>query len=49
MELSLGQMVEDVRLAVEGVKPVGFFGRAGGAIPTPREIAEHALDFLEGR
>ncbi len=49
VELSLGQMVEDVRLAVEGVKPVGFFGRAGGAIPTPREIAEHALDFLEGR
>ena len=47
VELSLGQMVEDVRLAVEGVKPVGFFGRAGGVIPTPHEIAEQARAFLE--
>lgn len=49
VELSLGQMVEDVRLAVEGIKPVGFYGRAGGAIPTPQEIAERAKEFLEGR
>ena len=49
VELSLGQMVEDVRLAVEGRRPVGFFGRAGGVIPTPHEIAQHAMKFLEGR
>jgi 2-oxoglutarate ferredoxin oxidoreductase subunit alpha len=39
VELSLGQMVEDVRLAVEGRCPVEFFGRSGGIMPTPTEVA----------
>lgn len=45
VEMSAGQMVEDVRLAVEGRCPVAFYGRTGGAIPTTREILEavHAL------
>ena len=38
VEMSMGQMVEDVRLAVEGKKPVHFFGRTGGIVPTVREI-----------
>ncbi len=38
VEMSLGQMVEDVRLAVNGQAPVGFFGHTGGLIPTPDEI-----------
>ncbi len=38
VEMSMGQMVEDVRLAVEGKKPVKFYGRAGGVIPTPDEV-----------
>ncbi|MDR2360542.1 MAG: 3-methyl-2-oxobutanoate dehydrogenase subunit VorB [Oscillospiraceae bacterium] len=38
VEMSMGQMVDDVRLAVNGVKPVDFFGRTGGVIPTPAEI-----------
>jgi 2-oxoglutarate ferredoxin oxidoreductase subunit alpha len=38
VEMSLGQMVEDVRLAVEGAVPVEFLGRPGGAVPTPAEI-----------
>jgi 2-oxoglutarate ferredoxin oxidoreductase subunit alpha len=38
VEMSMGQMVEDVRLAMEGVVPVEFFGRPGGAVPTPGEI-----------
>ena len=42
VELNAGQMVEDIRLAVEGRKPVGFFGRLGGMVPTPEEI-ENAL------
>jgi 2-oxoglutarate ferredoxin oxidoreductase subunit alpha len=42
VELSLGQMVEDVRLAVEGRCPVHFFGRTGGMIPTPTEVAAEA-------
>ncbi len=38
VEMSMGQMVEDVRLAVNGACPVQFFGRAGGAVPSPSEI-----------
>ena len=39
IELNLGQMVEDVRLAVSGSCPVYFYGRQGGNIFTPEEIA----------
>ena len=38
VEMSMGQMVDDVKLAVEGKKPVHFFGRTGGIVPTGREI-----------
>ena len=38
VEMNTGQMVEDVRLAVEGRTPVHFYGRPGGGIPTPLEI-----------
>ncbi|AFM25704.1 3-methyl-2-oxobutanoate dehydrogenase subunit VorB [Desulfomonile tiedjei] len=38
-ELSTGQMVEDVRLAVEGRCDVSFYGRPGGVVPTGEEIA----------
>jgi len=40
VELSLGQMVEDVRLAVGGRCPVLFHGRAGGGIPSVEEVFE---------
>ena len=38
VEMSMGQMVDDVKLAVNGSKPVHFFGRTGGIVPTVREI-----------
>jgi len=38
VEMSSGQMIEDVKLAVNGRKPVYFYGRTGGIIPTPDEI-----------
>jgi 2-oxoglutarate ferredoxin oxidoreductase subunit alpha len=38
VEMSAGQMVEDVRLAVNGKVPVQFYGRMGGMIPSPEEI-----------
>ncbi len=38
VEMNLGQMVEDVRLAVNGVVPVYFHGRTGGMIPQVEEI-----------
>jgi len=47
VELSMGQMVEDVRLAVEGRKPVKFYGRAGGNVPAADELVEQ-IRRLEG-
>lgn len=38
VEMSMGQMIEDVRLAVNGQADVAFYGRAGGHVPTPNEI-----------
>ena len=38
VEMSMGQMVDDVRLAANGKVPVHFFGRTGGVIPTPAEV-----------
>ncbi len=39
-ELSNGQMLEDVRLALDGKKPVAFYGRVGGNVPTVEELTE---------
>ena len=38
VEMSMGQMVEDVKLAVNGKAPVEFFGTAGGVVPTAASI-----------
>lgn len=38
VELSAGQMVEDVRLSVNGKIPVEFYGRMGGIVPSPDEV-----------
>jgi 2-oxoglutarate ferredoxin oxidoreductase subunit alpha len=40
VEMSYGQMVEDVKLAVEGKADTPFFGRSAGVVPTPAEILE---------
>ena len=40
VELSAGQMVEDVKLAVNGKKDVYFYGKLGGVVPSPIEIYE---------
>lgn len=47
VEMSCGQMVDDVRLAVNGRLPVHFYGRCGGIIPTPEEIVEQ-VKLLQG-
>lgn len=38
VEMNAGQMLDDVRLAVDGLVPVEFYGRMGGAVPMPEEI-----------
>ena len=40
VELSAGQLVEDVRLAVEGRAPVFHHGRTGGMVPTPADVVD---------
>jgi pyruvate/2-oxoacid:ferredoxin oxidoreductase alpha subunit len=39
-ELSVGQMIDDVRLALEGRRPVEFFSRVGGVVPTAEEVLQ---------
>lgn len=40
VELNAGQMIEDVRLAVEGRVPVHHYGRMGGIVPNPQEVMD---------
>lgn len=40
VELNAGQMIEDVRMAVEGRVPVRHFGRLGGIVPNPQEVLD---------
>ena len=39
-EINAGQMVDDVRLAINGKEPVEYFGRLGGVVPEPDEIVD---------
>ena len=45
-EINAGQMVEDVRLAVNGALPVEYFGRLGGIVPEPEEIVNALKEKL---
>ena len=47
VEMSAGQMVEDVRLAVNGRVKVEHYGRMGGVVPTPEEIVEALKNNFE--
>lgn len=48
VEMSLGQMIDDVKLAVEGKAPVYFYGRTGGNIPYPNEIIAEVKKLAGG-
>lgn len=47
VEMNMGQMVDDVRLVVEGRVPVEFYGRTGGVIPTPAEVLDKIMEINE--
>jgi pyruvate/2-oxoacid:ferredoxin oxidoreductase alpha subunit len=49
VELSTGQMVEDVRLAINGAKPVEFYGRVGGNAPSAEECKAELFARMEVR
>ena len=48
VEMSAGQMVEDVMLSVNGKTRVSHYGRMGGMIPTPEEVLENMKKFIKG-
>lgn len=48
VEMSAGQMVEDVQLAVLGRVPVHFYGRTGGSVPMPGEVLDEIKRLLGG-
>ena len=47
VEMSMGQMVDDVKLAVDCSLPVHFFGHTGGIIPTPKEVLNQIEEILK--
>jgi 2-oxoglutarate ferredoxin oxidoreductase subunit alpha len=47
-EMNAGQMVEDVELAVKGQADVHFYGRPGGVIPTPEDVAHQITHYYYG-
>ena len=49
VEMSMGQMVDDVKLALNGSTPVYFYGRTGGMIPSPAEVLDEIKKIQEGK
>ena len=47
VELSAGQMIEDVRLAVGAERPIHFYSRVGGMLVSPEEVIERTIAILE--
>lgn len=48
VEMSTGQMIDDVKIALNGRKPVHFYGRTGGMIPTPDAIVDEVKKIVRG-
>jgi 2-oxoglutarate/2-oxoacid ferredoxin oxidoreductase subunit alpha len=46
IEMSMGQLVEDVELSVKGARPVHWYGKCGGEVPTPEEVMEEIGKLL---
>jgi 2-oxoisovalerate ferredoxin oxidoreductase alpha subunit len=47
VELSTGQLIDDVRLAVDGSRPVRFYSRVGGMVPTTEELLKQIVKASE--
>ena len=48
VELNMGQMVDDVKLAIDCARPVYFYGRTGGVIMSPEEIVGKLKEIVKG-
>ncbi len=49
VELSMGQMIEDVRLSIDGSKPIHFLNRVGGMLVSPDAVVEKITAIAEGK
>lgn len=49
VEMSMGQMVDDVKLCVNGLVPVHFYGRTGGVVPLPEEVLNQIKSIMGGK
>jgi 2-oxoglutarate ferredoxin oxidoreductase subunit alpha len=47
VEMSMGQMIEDVERSVKGERPVRWYGKCGGEVPTPEEVMDAILELIE--
>ncbi len=48
VEMSMGQMLDDVKIAVAGRRPISFYGRTGGIVPTAAEIVKQVQALVGG-
>jgi len=48
VELNMGQMIDDVRMAIECRRPVALCNRAGGVIPSPEEVYAKIMEAAKG-
>jgi 2-oxoglutarate ferredoxin oxidoreductase subunit alpha len=46
VELSAGQMIEDVRLATNCRRPISFFGKMGGVVPLPDDVLNEIRELV---
>jgi len=46
IEMSMGQMIEDIQISVQGKRPVHWYGKCGGDVPTPEEVTEFIHTLL---
>ena len=47
VEMSPGQMIDDVRIAASNLKDIKFYGRVGGVVPTKKEITAQVLEIID--
>jgi 2-oxoglutarate ferredoxin oxidoreductase subunit alpha len=49
IEMSIGQMIEDVERCVKGARPTDFYGRTGGIVPSPDEIKDKVRELMQAK
>jgi len=47
VEMNMGQMIYDVRLAAEGTRQIEFYGKTGGLVPSPEEVLARIRELME--